>query len=89
MNLKIEVKGATAEELRRAHAAALAVFDTAGITPLEAATAHFKMEGEQDDLNEKEGRAAYLWDEAQFEAARACCIGWPTPVERADFYLQQ
>jgi hypothetical protein len=74
---------------QRGHAAALAAFEAAGITPLEAATAHFKMEGEQEDLTEHESRAAYLWDEAQYAAAKACCIGWTTPPDRADFSLQR
>jgi hypothetical protein len=45
---KIEVPGGTAEELQRGMAAAQAVFAAAGVTPLEAATAQFVVEGELD-----------------------------------------
>jgi hypothetical protein len=42
----IAVEGATEEELRRGIAAAQAVFDAAGVTPLEAATSEFRVEGD-------------------------------------------
>ncbi len=90
MKLTIIIDGATEEELARGHAAAMAVFEAAGVTPLEAATAAFKQEDESDDpppLTELESKAAYAWGDAAYAAAEAACVGWSKPVSMADFKL--
>jgi hypothetical protein len=46
--IELQVKDATEAEIDRGLRAALDVFARAGCTPLEAAAARFKLEGEQD-----------------------------------------
>ncbi len=76
VTLLLDVTGATAEELERGLAAALAVFDRAGATPYEAAVARFKRDGEIEELTDREAQIADLWDIADEAAIRACCSGW-------------
>lgn len=85
--LRIEIKGATDEELAHGLAAAKAVFASAGVEPLASATALFKMEGEQEELSEDEGWLADLWIEADEAAAKACCKGWNSPTNTANLEL--
>lgn len=90
MKLTIIIDGATDEELARGHAAAMAVFAAAGVTPLEAATACFKQEDESDDpppLTAPECDAAEAWRSAAYAAAEAACDGWSKPIQAADFKL--
>ena len=90
MNLIIHVDGATAEEFERGVAAAQAVFDSAGVTAHEAATAHFARDGW--DLGGREGdgpsdavmERAAIWHEANLAAVQACCATWSAIPESAD-----
>jgi hypothetical protein len=55
------------------------VFEAAGVTPLEAAKARFKMEDQElggPDLTEHEASIADVWDQADAAAVGACCAGW-------------
>jgi hypothetical protein len=42
--IKVEIEGGSEQEIEAATEAAMAVFGNAGVTPLEAASAHFVME---------------------------------------------
>lgn len=85
--LRIEIEGATDEELARGLAAAKAVFASAGVGPLACAVALFKLEGEQEQLTEDDGWLADLWIEADEAAAKACCKGWASPTNTANLEL--
>jgi hypothetical protein len=87
--LVLDVKGATADEIERGLAAAFAVFDRAGATPIEAAVARFKRDGETEELTEREAEIAGLWDIADEAAIRACCSGWPEVPSDAQIKLAQ
>jgi hypothetical protein len=74
--IELHVNGATEAEIIRGVSAALAVFTRAGATPLEAAGARFKEEGEQELLTEREAAIAHVWAEAEDVAISTCCQGW-------------
>jgi hypothetical protein len=76
MKLLIHIDGATELEVSRGIAAAQKIFDEGGATAYEAAAARLKRDGEQDDLTEREGQIAHLWEDADYGAAQACCAGW-------------
>lgn len=76
----LRIDGTTSQDRMRGMAAAEAAFAAAGITPHEAATAHFAREGWdvggfQDDErpSDDEMRMARVWDEAETAAFEACC----------------
>ncbi|MER9052510.1 hypothetical protein NKJ73_21890 [Mesorhizobium sp. M0074] len=78
MELRLNIEGATPEELARG------VFARAGITALQGAEGLFALEGwdikgfpEDDKPTEDEDRAASVWMEADEAATTACCAGWP------------
>ncbi|WP_245486312.1 hypothetical protein [Mesorhizobium sp. M7A.F.Ca.US.010.02.1.1] len=84
MELRLNIEGATPEELARGVAAAEAVFARAGITALQGAEGLFALEGwdikgfpEDDQPTENEDQAASAWEEADEAATIACCAGWP------------
>jgi len=84
MELRLNIEGATPEELARGVAAAEGVFERAGITPLQGAEGLFALEGwdikgfpEDDKPTEDEDQAATIWMEADEAATTACCAGWP------------
>ncbi|MER8859105.1 hypothetical protein NKI09_15805 [Mesorhizobium sp. M0757] len=84
MELRLNIEGATPQELCRGIAAAEAVFARAGITALQGAEGLFALEGwdikgfpEDDKPTEDEDQAATVWLEADKAAAAACCAGWP------------
>ncbi|MCQ8871938.1 hypothetical protein NP945_08900 [Mesorhizobium sp. LMG17149] len=84
MELRLNIEGATPEELARGVAAAEAVFSRAGITALQGAEGLFALEGwdikgfpEDDQPTEDEDQAASVWMEADEAATTACCAGWP------------
>lgn len=84
MELRLNIEGATPEELAHGVAAAEAVFAQAGITALQGAEGLFALEGwdikgfpEDDQPTEDEDRAATVWMEADEAATKACCAGWP------------
>jgi len=57
------------------------VFDKAGVTPDEAATARFVVEGWdisgfRGKVPEHELGICAVWDEADQAAVKACCVGW-------------
>ena len=94
MSLLIHVDGATAEEFERGIAAAQAVFDAAGVTPHDAATANFARaawelggfqgDGPTDAVMER----AALWHEADLAATQACCATWSAIPESADLEVR-
>lgn len=94
MNLIIHVDGATAEEFERGVAAAQAVFDSARVTPYEAAAAHFARAGwdlggcEGDGPSDAVMERAALWHEADLAAAQACCATWSALPESADLEVR-
>ncbi len=71
MRLIARIEGATDQDREKAEAAAWQVFETARIHPIDAASAVFKMEGEQEDLTEQEHDLVELWFRAQTAAAEA------------------
>lgn len=84
MELRLNIEGATPEELARGIAAAEAVFSRAGITALQGAEGLFALEGwdikgfpEDDQPTEDEDQAASVWMEADEAATTACRAGWP------------
>ena len=84
LGLTLDVESASPEELMRGLRAAIALFDAAGVTPRQAAAAHFKREGwdesgfaETAEPIAAEMRAADHWDGARKAAIEACCAGWP------------
>jgi hypothetical protein len=88
MGITISIPGATPEETQKGLDAALAVFGSAGVTPEEAAEAHFDsgwgVRGFPDGpLAEQVARLARLWEAADSAALDACCSGWAFKPERA------
>lgn len=82
MTITIHVAGAQPEDIVRGLLAAQAVFDRAGVTPDQAATARFVVEGWDirgfaGKVPEEELAICTLWDEADQAAVQACCAGWP------------
>lgn len=82
MTITIHVEGARPEEIIRGLIAAQDVFDRAGVTPDEAATARFVVEGWDlrgftGNVPEAELAICTVWDEADEAALNACCAGWP------------
>jgi hypothetical protein len=92
MQLLVRVEGATPEEVHRGGLAAMAVFEQAGITPLEAAEASFAREGwdlsgfdlDYEGYSAEEAEIANLWDEAAAKAAEVACADWPADRKRPD-----
>jgi hypothetical protein len=81
MTITIHVGGAQPEEIVRGLLAAQEVFDKAGVTPDQAATARFVVEGWDikgfpDPAPEAELAICTVWDEANQAAVTACCAGW-------------
>lgn len=81
MTITIRVEGAQPEDIIRGLLAAQEVFDKAGVTPDEAATARFVVEGWDirgfvGKVPEAELAICTVWDEADQAAAQACCAGW-------------
>ncbi len=89
MKVIIHVDGAEDEELNRGVAAAQAVFDSAGVTAYEAATAHFAREGwdvagfQGDGPMDAVMHRAAIWHEADLAAVQACCATWSAIPESA------
>jgi hypothetical protein len=84
LNLTLNVEGASNEELMRGLRAAIALFDKAGVSAVEAAYATFRREGwdvagfdPSAQPSAAEMKAAALWDNATEAAIAACCAGWP------------
>lgn len=81
MTITIRVEGAHPEDIIRGLLAAHEVFDKAGVTPDEAATARFVVEGWDirgfvGKVPEAELAICTVWDEADRAAVQACCAGW-------------
>lgn len=81
MTITIRVEGAQPEEIVRGLLAAQEVFDKAGVTPDQAATARFVVEGWDirgfaGKVPEEELAICTVWDEADQAAVQACCAGW-------------
>ena len=96
MDIRINVDGASTEEVERGLEAARAVFAKAGITPEQAADARFAVEGWDvrgfpDDAYPDDDEIQYcsVWDEADQAAADAVCRDWPVTrrVQPADMEL--
>lgn len=83
MTLRIEIDGASVEEIARGVAVAEALFEAADVSPLRAAAAAFRQEGEIEILTDVECQDAELWRQADRAAARACCEGWATQPDTA------
>lgn len=96
MTITIHVEGAKPGEIVRGLLAAQVVFDEAGITADQAATARFIVEGWDikgfpNPAPEAELAICGVWDEADQAAVRACCVGWPPDriPDTADLELVQ
>ncbi len=81
--LLLVVDGATEQHRARGIAVAKAVLEAAGVTPYDAAAAHFVREGWDvrgflpvETPDEALLRLASVWDEAEHAAVQACCAGW-------------
>ncbi|MGB3389925.1 MAG: hypothetical protein WBA88_18295 [Pseudaminobacter sp.] len=82
MTITIHVEGARPEDIVRGLLAAQDVFDRAGVTPDQAATARFVVDGWDirgfpEPAPEVELGICGVWDEADQAAVKACCAGWP------------
>ena len=87
VELMFSAPGATHADVSRAIAAAWQVFTKAGVeNPWVAATAAFRQEAEDDDidLSPEEADLAEVWRAACSEATEAGCINGLNPME-ADF----
>lgn len=81
MTITIRVEGAQPEEIMRGLIAAQEVFDKARVTPDQAATARFVVEGWDirgftGKVPEEELAICTVWDEADQAAVQACCANW-------------
>ena len=76
-NLAIRIEGATQDDVKRGIAAAQAVFDAAGVEPLDAAAAIFKRDGEVEELTDEDCELIEVWNAADTAANVACCGAWP------------
>ncbi len=81
MTITIRVEGAQPEEVMRGLIAAQEVFDKAGVTPDQAATARFVVEGWDirgftGKVPEEELAICTVWDNADQAAVQACCANW-------------
>jgi len=93
MQLLVRVPGASPEEVHKGGLAAMAVFQEAGVTPLDAAEASFAREGwdlpgfdpDYEGYSAEEAEIANLWDEAAAKAAEVACADWPADRKRPDF----
>ena len=79
--LTLTVEGATHGEIQRGLYAAKAVFDKAGVHPMDAAGGMWEMEGWDDggfvgELSDEDADHAHVWIEAEVAAIKACCEGW-------------
>ena len=94
MRVIVELEQASPEELARGAAAAMRVFEAAGVLPEQAFEAAFAREGwavrafdpgayPGDEVMER----AALLDEAEAAAGRACSEGWAQPLDRAPLGL--
>jgi hypothetical protein len=63
--------------------------DRAGTTPIEAAAARFKRDGETEELTDREAEIADLWEIADEAAIRACCTGWAEIPSDAQIMMAQ
>jgi hypothetical protein len=91
--LKLSVPTATAAEVDRGLAAAVAVFRQARIHPIDAAAGAFAREGWDmggfvGDIEDKELKAARVWDDANAAAREAACAGWPASRSVPDIGLE-
>jgi hypothetical protein len=78
MDVRINVDGASTDEIERGLAAARAVFSKEGITPEQAADARFAVEGwDIKGFPDDEIQFCSVWDEADQAAADAVCRDWP------------
>lgn len=80
MSITIHVEGARPEDIVCGLLAAQDVFDRAGVTPDQAATARFVVEGWDirgfpEPAPELELGICGVWDEADHAAVKACCAG--------------
>lgn len=91
--LKLNIPGATGEELRKGLAAARKVFDAAGVHPMDAAAGWWELEGWdiggfQGKLSEEDDKNAAVWAEANEAARDACCEGWDEAKKPKEFVLE-
>jgi hypothetical protein len=83
MELRLTLKGASAEEVLRGEEAALACLEKAGLHPLRAADGFWELEGwdingfPEDGISDEDSRAADAWLEAQEAAIAAASRDWP------------
>jgi hypothetical protein len=93
IELAIDIRGASTVEIERGIAAAWRVFQDAGVTAWEAASAAFKQESIDDsgeyfrEFTAREGMAAEAWRATDRRAAEACCTGWPNVPDTAHLEL--
>jgi hypothetical protein len=84
MKLRLQIKGASPEDMQRGIEAAEKVFATAGISAEQGAGGMFALEGwdvasfrKDMQPTEDEDYAASVWMGANKAAISACCAGWP------------
>jgi hypothetical protein len=92
MQLLVRVEGASAEEVHKGGLAAMAIFEQAGVTPLQAAEASFARNGwdlsgfddEYEGYTTEDSEIAHLWHEAAVKAAEVACATWPADRKRPE-----
>lgn len=72
VQLALEIPGAPAKDIELGLKAVEDFFLAVQVSPLEAATAWWKLEGEQEELSPRESLAADAWEKAQDVALEAC-----------------
>jgi len=80
--IRIDIGGASAEELQRGAEAAQDVFDRAGVDVDAAFAAVMRRDGEENLTADEESLCA-LYAEADRAAVDACCAGWADKPETA------
>jgi hypothetical protein len=92
VHITISVQGADQNQIAKGIAAAMAVFDRAGVTPERAADARFAIEGWDDGgftgpISDDDLTLCGLWEEAEEAALSACCEGWERKPRSASLEL--
>ena len=88
LEMRLEVQGATREDILRGINGAEAFLRSQGITPWTAAFGYWKRDAEQWSFMTKEERKwAEAWEGAEEAAHEACCSGWPVRALEARLEL--
>ena len=95
MTMSIHAPGASEADIQRGLAAAQAVLDEAGVTPVEGMWAQAREEkwdlsgfDDEKEPTPREHMAAIALDRARQAAEEACFAGWETRPKEGNWYLE-